>query len=159
MPSTLLLWQHLYKCICHSTCLEMLRWIVHYVIEHQARYLVIISKKKGVLLCKMYIRSGMFSFGLTNFLSLSDRMSDMLKKFSTSLYVSLCFAGDTKSRGYHTPPVSDIHQSCIEPKNEMHRYCDILSNLAVQFIAEYNVIWFGLWPKAFANKGGCTRSS
>ena len=33
----------------------------------------------------MYIRSGMFSFGLTNFLSLSDRMSDMLKKFSTSL--------------------------------------------------------------------------
>ena len=27
----------------------------------------------------------MFSFGLANFLSLSDRMSDMLKKFSTSL--------------------------------------------------------------------------
>ena len=27
----------------------------------------------------------MFLFGLTNFLSLSDRMSDMLKKFSTSL--------------------------------------------------------------------------
>ena len=57
---------------------------MHYVIEHQARYLVIF-RKKGVLLCKMYIRSGMFSFGLTNFLSLSDRMSDMLKKFSTSL--------------------------------------------------------------------------
>ena len=27
----------------------------------------------------------MFSFGLANFVSLSDRMSDMLKKFSTSL--------------------------------------------------------------------------
>ena len=27
----------------------------------------------------------MFSFGLANFLSVSDRMSDMLKKFSTSL--------------------------------------------------------------------------
>ena len=32
----------------------------------------------------------MFSFGLANFLSLSDRMSDMLKKFSTSLcYVAI----------------------------------------------------------------------
>ena len=41
--------------------------------------------KKRVLRCKIYIRSGMFSFGLANFLSLSDRMSDMLKKFSTSL--------------------------------------------------------------------------
>ena len=30
---------------------------------------------------KIYIRSGMFSFGLANFLSLSDQMSDMLKKF------------------------------------------------------------------------------
>ena len=41
--------------------------------------------KKGVLQCKLFIWSGMFSFGLANFLSLSDRMSDMLKKFSTSL--------------------------------------------------------------------------
>ena len=41
--------------------------------------------KKGVLR-KIYIRSGMFLFGLANFLSLSDRMSDMLKKFSTSLF-------------------------------------------------------------------------
>ena len=41
--------------------------------------------KKGVLRCKIYIRSGMFLFGLVNFLSLSDRMSDMLKKFSMSL--------------------------------------------------------------------------
>ena len=43
--------------------------------------------KKGVLRCKIYIRSVMFSFGLANFLSLSDRMSDMLKKFSTSLLI------------------------------------------------------------------------
>ena len=43
--------------------------------------------KQLVLRCKIYIRSGMFSFGLANFLSLSDRMSDMLKKFSTSLLI------------------------------------------------------------------------
>ena len=35
----------------------------------------------------------LFSFGLTNFLSLSDRMSDMLKKFSTSLHLSVGLSG------------------------------------------------------------------
>ena len=49
----------------------------------------------------MYIRSGMFSFGLTNFLSLSDRMSDMLKKFSTSLI--------------NKPPAREPQNSRIQP--------------------------------------------
>ena len=60
--------------------------------------------KKGVLRCKIYIRSGMFSFGLANFLSLSDGMSDMLKKFSTSL-------------GMHDPcdnPFLLIHVPCSD---------------------------------------------
>ena len=45
-------------------------------------------QKKRVLRCKIYIWSGMFSIGLANFRRLSDRMSDMLKKFSTSLLLS-----------------------------------------------------------------------
>ena len=61
--------------------------------------------QKGVLRCKIYIRSGMFSFGLANFLSLSDRMSDMLKKFSTSLECCSTLPRSRERSGYTYPMV------------------------------------------------------
>ena len=58
----------------------------------------------------MYIRSGMFSFGLTNFLSLSDRMSDMLKKFSTSLgpLLQRTFSSDWQATATNCMHSSDL---------------------------------------------------
>ena len=69
----------------------------------------------------MYIRSGMFSFGLTNFLSLSDRTSDMLKKFSTSL---------TFSKYIYKCSIKKYTFLCVKLLSlivHVHVYCETLS--------------------------------
>ena len=91
-----LIWKHWIESVQKD--IETIFCDLHAVIKHNRPIyescIVLISIRPGIWWCfkkrsavrrKIYIRSGMFSFGLANFLSLSDRMSDMLKKFSTSL--------------------------------------------------------------------------